>query len=421
MSPRAPSAATWRALVPVATIISNVLSYVLFLAAARLLDRATYGETLSLLNLVVIATIPSFAMQTVVARRAATDSVGPRLLRVSAAIGVGGAAVIVLGAPLAVEFLHLPGYLGVLGGALCVPPLVMLGVAQGVAQGRRQWRALCSAVLLMGLGRVAGGVVGLIVSPTSSAALLGSAAGLVIAAAMTVRPALRSLHASPVDQGQTVRGLLWETAHAAHAHGVFLVLSSLDLTIARNLLTADQAGWYAAGNVVFRAALWLPQPVATLLFPALSDHLRHRIAARHGLLAVGGLVAGTIGGCAVFGGLIATIVGGSKFPDLGPALWLFAVAGGALALTQFCIYAGLAVLRRGRLALVWACIAAEVVAAYVLDLTTTPHRLIVTVSVIVASTAVVGMAITLTTRPAPREPGRAAVVGQIGPRTIEPL
>ena len=416
---RAPTDGTWRALVPVATIIGNVLSYGLFLVAARLLDKATYGETLSLLNLVVIATIPSFAVQTVVARRAATDTVGPHLLRMSAAIGLGGAALIALAAPLAVEFLHLPSYLGVLGGALCVPSLVLLGIAQGVAQGRRQWRGLCITVALMGVGRVAGGIVGLLISPSSAAALIGTAAGLAIAAAIRLGPTLRALGGSPVDRTQTMRGLLTETAHAAHAHGVFLILSSLDLTIARNLLSPEQAGWYAAGNVVFRAALWLPQPVATLLFPALSSRERYRVAARQGLLAVGTLVAATVCGVLAFGGLVATIVAGSKFADLGPDLWVFAVAGGSLALTQFCIYAGLAMLRRGRLSLVWGCIGAELVAAYVLHLTGTPYRLIATVAVIVAGSAAIGIVIALRTEPTADAPDWAP--DQIGPRTSDPL
>lgn len=421
MSARSLSEGTWRTLVPVATIVANVLSYVLFLAAARLLDRATYGETLALLNLVVIATIPSFAIQTVVARRTATDTVGPRLLRVAASIGLAGAAVIALGSPLIVQFLHLPGYLGVLGGAACVPPLVLLGVAQGVAQGRRRWQMLCTAVLLMGVGRVAGGLFGLIVSASSAGALVGSAVGLAIAGALMVRPTLRSLHESEVDELQTVRGLLVETAHAAHAHGIFLLLSSLDLTIARNLLTPDEAGWYAAGNVVFRAALWLPQPVATLLFASLSDWRTHRRATRQGLAAVGGLVAATIGGCLVLGGLVAAVVGGAKFSDLGDDVWIFAVAGGSLALLQFCIYAGLAVLRRRRLGLVWLCVAAEIVAAYALDLATSPHRLITMVAVVTAVAAAAAMAMALATRPRPSDSLAATAIAQTAPKTTEPL
>lgn len=412
---------TWRTWVPVATIIGNVLSYVLFLLAARLLDRATYGETLALLNLVAIATIPSFAIQTVVARRTATNTVGRRLLGVSVGIGIAGAVIIAAGAPLLVSFLHLPGYWGVLGGAACVPSLVLLGVAQGVAQGLRRWRMLCITVVLMGVGRVGGAIAGLLVSPSSSGALVGTAVGTALAAVLMLRPTLRLLRESAIDELQTVRGLLIETAHAAHAHGIFLLLSTLDLTIARNLLSAEQAGWYAAGNVVFRAALWLPQPVATLLFASLSNWARHRTATRQGIAAVGALVTATVGGCALFGGLVATIVSGSKFADLGDDLWLFATAGGALALTQFCIYAGLAVLRRGRLALVWACIAAEIIAAYGLGVASTPHRLIAVVAVIVSSAAIVAIVIALRTRPAPSETLAAQATNQIAPSTIDPL
>lgn len=416
-----PSNALLRRLVPFVTILSNVLSYLLFLVSARLLDRATYGETLALLNLVVVATIPAFAIQTVVARRTATGSVGPRLLRASAGIGVACTLLIALSSPLLVEFLHLPGYVGVLGGAATVVPLVVLGFAQGVAQGNERWGLLCGAVLLMGLGRIGGGITGLLITASSTGALVGTAVGLLIACVFVLRPAIRMLGHSPVDDSQTVRGMLIETAHAGHAHGAFLLLASLDLLIARNLLTPDQAGWYAAGNVVFRAALWLPQPVATLLFAAMSDPFRHRRAARQGLAVVGSLVAVTIGACAVFGGLVALVVGGSSFKDLGDDVWLFAVAGGALALTQFCIYAGLALQRRGRLSLVWGCVVAEIVAAYSLGFGQTPHRLIGAVAVIVSISAVIAVMQTLTDRPGRSDESPAVGAAQTGPKTTDPL
>ncbi|MFV0535023.1 MAG: lipopolysaccharide biosynthesis protein [Cumulibacter sp.] len=399
MSLRVPSNTSLRRLVPFITILSNVLSYLLFLVAARLLDRATYGETLALLNVVVVATIPAFAIQTVVARRTATGAVGPRLLRSAAIVGLGCALLIALASPVLVEFLHLPGYLGVIGGALTVPPLVVLGFAQGIAQGNERWGLLCGAVLLMGVGRVAGGIAGLVAAESSTGALAGTAVGLMIACLFVLRPSVRMLHHSRLDETQTVRGLFVETAHAAHAHGAFLLLASLDLLIARNVLTADQAGWYAAGNVVFRAALWLPQPVATLLFPAMSDTRRHRHASRQGVAVVGALVAVTVGVCVAFGGLVSLVVGGNSFEDLADDVWMFAVAGGALALTQFCIYAGLSLQRRGRLTLVWACIGAEFVAAYALGFGDTPHQLIGAVAVIVATSAVIAVAQALVESP----------------------
>lgn len=415
-----PSNASLRKLVPLATVAANVLSYLLFLTSARLLDRATYGETLALLNVVVVATIPAFAIQTVVARRTATAAVGLGTLRACAVIGLGGGLAIALAAPLLVDFLHLTGYLGVLAGAATVPPLVVLGFAQGVAQGRERWGLLCGAVLLMGVGRIAGGIAGLLFSASSTGALVGTAIGLVLACVFVMRPALRMFGESPVDENESMRGMLIETAHAAHAHGVFLLLATLDLMIARNVLTPDQAGWYAAGNVVFRAALWLPQPVAILLFAAMSDPFRHRRAARQGLAAVGVLVGLTVSACAAFGGVISQIIGGARFADLADDVWIFAIAGGALAFTQFCINAGLAVQRRGRLMLVWGCVGAEIIAAYWLGWGDTPHRLLAAVAVIVAVSAAIAVTQALTdrVRPVDRE---LVSLGQAGPKTSEPL
>lgn len=420
MSLGRPMSLRWRSAVPVVTVIANVISYGIFLAAAQLLDPAPYGEALALLNLVVIATVPSFAVQTVVARRTATGAVGPRTLRVTALVALISTALVLLSTPFLVSFMHLSSWLGVLGGALCIPPLVVLGMAQGIAQGTERWRELSMVVLAMGLGRVLGGILGLVAAPSPAGVMIGTAAGLGIAAALVVRPTLRGLQAAPVDATQTVRGLLAECAHAAHAHGVFLLLSSLDLTIARNILSAEDAGWYAAGNVVFRAALWLPQPVATLLLPELSEWTTHRRAARRGLAVVGALVAATVLACLVAGELISFVLVGNKFSSLDDDLWVFAVAGGALALTQYCIYAGLAILRRGRLSLVWSCVAAEIATVYVGGLASTPHQLIAVVATIVTMSAAVAIAVTLVERP-DGEPARRPSWHQTAPKTTEPL
>ncbi|GAB3303834.1 hypothetical protein EK0264_03365 [Epidermidibacterium keratini] len=401
-------------LVPAATITANVLSYALVLIAARLLDRAVYGETLALLNLVTIATIPAFAIQTVAARRAATATVGPALVRVALLVGVAGALVIAAASPLAVSFMRLDSYLGVLAAAASVPSLAVLGLAQGATQGREKWVQLCLTLLLMGVGRVGGGIVGLTFFRSSSGALIGTALGLVVAALIAWPMAKRALHETPYDESQTAGHTLAELAHAAHAHGVFLLLSSLDLLLARNVLSADDAGLYAAGNVIFRAALWLPQPVALMLFAALSDFRGHRRKVREGLVIVGALAGATILGSFVFGDLAAAIVGGAKFADLADEAWIFALAGSSLAVMQFCIFAGLAMLRRRRLALVWACIVAEIVAAMMLGQGTTPMALISSVATIVAVAAAAAAVLAL--RANPTEP-----IQSTGAKITEPL
>ncbi|MEO6956500.1 MAG: hypothetical protein ABI137_07125 [Antricoccus sp.] len=378
-------------LIPVATITSNVLSYGLFLAAARVLDRAVYGETLALLNLVLIATIPMFAIQTVVARLTATRSVPERTAGISVLVGVGGALVMFAVAPLVVSFLYLPSYWGMIGAAMCVPPLAVLGLAQGAAQGRHHWQWLCGALTLMGIGRVLGGVLGLFLTHSSGGTLIGTAIGLWIAAVIVWRPAVRLTYLSVPQRGISIASLLREIAHAAHAHGAFLFLSSLDLVLARHILSPADAGLYAAGAVIFKAALWLPQPVSIMLFADLSLVPRHRAAVRRGLLIVGLLVAATIAGCLVLGRIVAIVVGGASYGDLASEAWLFAVAGGALALIQFAIFSGLAMLRRRRLTYIWMCVVAEVVAMLMLGEGATPRQFISIVAILCALTSVFAM------------------------------
>lgn len=426
-------------MVPAATITANVLSYALFLAAARLLDRATYGETLALLSLVTIATIPQFAIQTVIARRVATDTLSRRTLRMVVAIGLAGGVLLAALSPFLVSFMRLSSYTGVLGAAASVPPLTMLGLAIGAAQGRGRWGALSAGLVLMGIGRIGGGLVGLIWDRSAGAALIGTAIGLLLAAVVALRVARTAFYESPVDPTQQVSTVLVELAHAAHAHGAFLLLSSLDLILARNILSAEEAGLYAAGNVVFRAALWLPQPVQMMLFASMSDRQRHRRVTRNGLAIVAALVGATVLVCLLFGDLVAVIVGGESYRELGDFVWLFAVAGGGLALLQLAVYAGLAILRRGRLAIIWACIAAEIAAMYALGQDTDPQAFITVIALIAAGAAVVAVVLALSTRPGPdpdvqhdtehhgdetadQPEGQTARVGyETGTKTTDPL
>jgi len=393
--------------VPAVTIFSNVLSYLLFLVAARWLDRAVYGETLALLNLVLIATIPSFAIQTAIARRTATGTVPAGAVRASLAVGTACGLLIALCAPLIAGFLHIDSYVGVYGGALAVPALAVLGLAQGAAQGLHRWLWLCIALGLMGVGRVGGGILGLALTHNSSGALVGTGIGLWVAAAVCLRPSITMSYERPVERGSGIGRYLHEIAHAAHAHGAFLLLSSLDLVLARNILSPDDAGLYAAGAVIFKAALWLPQPVSLMLFADLSIVDKHRATVRRGLLLVGGLVAVTILVCAVLGDVVAFIVGGTNYPDLGSEAWLFAVAGGGMALTQFALYGGLSMLRRRRLAYLWACIVGEIVVSQVLGVGTTPRAFITAIAILSALTATAMMVVSVRHDPVrePPEPG----------------
>jgi O-antigen/teichoic acid export membrane protein len=360
------------ALVPGALVVANLFSYLLLVVAARLLDREDYGELLSLLGVLLVATVPSLAMQTISARRtavAATTS-GSDAGLVNGTIAVSGVstAVLLLVTPALSAFLHLGSPWGLLAVDVSVPALTALGTLQGVAQGARRFAALAVLTMATVGGRAIGGLVGLLIGRSSTWCLIGAAVGASLAAAGALLAELPRLRQAKGRTGP-LRDTLVEALHAAHGHGAFLLVTSLDVLLARHVLSSDGAGIYAAGSVVTRAALWLPQSVAVLMFATFADHSRHRRAYARSVAGVAVIGAATVLGVAGLGRLTVSIVAGAKFHRLDSSIWIFALVGAALAVLQLSIVAGLALRRPGRIAIIWAVAVADVA----LVLSSRPH------------------------------------------------
>ena len=81
------------------------------------------------------------------------------------------------------------------------------------------------------------------------------------AAASVVRPK-RPRRSTPA------RAMLMESVHNAQVLFVFFALSSVDIVIARNVLDEHDAGLYAAGLIMTKVMLFLPQFVVVVAFPA---------------------------------------------------------------------------------------------------------------------------------------------------------
>ena len=166
-----------------------------------------------------------------------------------------------------------------------------------------------------------------------------------------------------------MRSVVSEAGHASHAYGVFLLLSVSDLLLAQHVLSSSAAAVYAAGSVLTKASLWLPQSVANVLFASLTDsHRHHRVFGR----AVAGIAAlglALVAGSWLLSSLVTDVVGGGRYPQLRADAWLFALLGSCLAILQFTLVAGLAVRNVVVTALIWASVAGEAV----LVLTAGPH------------------------------------------------
>jgi hypothetical protein len=173
-----------------------------------------------------------------------------------------------------------------------------------------------------------------------------------------------------------------EAARAAHAYAVLLLLSVADVLLASHLLDRDTAAVYAAGSVMTKAALWLPQSAASVLFASMTDHGRHRdlfLRAAAGLFALGAALS-TV--CWLASGVVSAVVGGNRYPQLHNEIWIFAALGSCLALTQFAVVSGLAIRDSRAAGIAWLTIAAEVAGVYLLRQSADVRSIVITVTAV---------------------------------------
>jgi O-antigen/teichoic acid export membrane protein len=145
--------------------------------------------------------------------------------------------------------------------------------------------------------------------------------------------------------------------HNSHALLAFFALSNADVIIARSTLDEHQAGLYAAGLILTKAVLFLPQFVVVIAFPSMSKQSGRRmhILSLGAVLAIGVV---TVAGVAVLSPIAVSFVGGPAYSDLQDQLWLFAVLGTLLAMIQLMVYDVVARQHQRMVFVVWAALVA---------------------------------------------------------------
>jgi O-antigen/teichoic acid export membrane protein len=350
----------------------NALAYVFTVLAARTLAPAAYGELAALLGVLLVGTVPAGGLQTHAALqlgsgRARPEQVARQVHTAGIVLAVGvGAAALLAGLPLA-ALLHLdgPGSAALLAGQLV--PYTVLGGYSGILQGTGRYARLALVTAVHGVTRLVGGVVGLLVGGTPTSALTGLAIGAVVGAvaAWTVagRPGVGSLRSAPVVPALRASGALLG----------FVLLTNLDLLLARHHLSAAAAGQYAVGSIVVKVVFWLPQGIAVVLLPRLADpDGRARVLPR-GLAVVAGLGAVLTVGATALGVQALRLLGGPAYgAQLGGAVGLFAGLGTLLAVAQLLLFSAIAARAAAPVTAVWLAVAGEVVAVTVLARTGDP-------------------------------------------------
>ena len=189
--------------VTIAGFGANLLGYLVLLLAVHVLASSSYGQLVVLLNVLLVGTVPSFAVQTVTARRVATgDTAGMK--QATLAVALTASVLLAVLSPALTAFLHLSSDIDLLLVAASLPAVTAMGMFQGVLQGQRRFAALSMVLTAAALGRSACGLLGLLIARDATGAVLAILVGIISSAvdwpwpAQLIAFALFALAAIPI-------------------------------------------------------------------------------------------------------------------------------------------------------------------------------------------------------------------------------
>ena len=342
--------------------LMNITTYAFTMLAARILGPAAYGAMAGLMATVLVIGVIQLGVQATAARRVAADpgqhvEIEHRVVAVTTWMALALGGLLLLASPLVTAALRLDGIGPAILVAVAAVPLTITGAQLGVLQGERRWSELSCIYVTLGVSRLVLGVGLLAWRPTEFMAMLSVTLGLFVSALLGLYLLRGERQPGPVSDRHSGRAVVTEALQNGFALLAFFALSSVDVIIARNVLPAESAGLYAAGLIVTKAVLFLPQFVVIISFPTLSGSSGRRRALTVSLVAVAVLGLLSTAGAYLLPSLVLLFAGGEAFSAIGDELWMFALVGTALSVVQLLLFSELA--RRGRSAtwFIWTALA----------------------------------------------------------------
>lgn len=345
--------------VAVATSVMNVATYGFTMLAARLIGPSQYGAFVACLSLLIVVQVVALGLQATAARRIAVDqanvaAIERAILALTTKVSLAVGLVLCLLIPAIDALLNLDSLLTATVVALAAVPLTMAGGQAGILQGERRWGALAMFYLAGGIPRLAVGTAVIAWRPDATSAILSVGIGYLFPLVVGWW-ALRHRRTPEVAAPEhSARAMLVESAHNAQVLFAYFALSSVDIVLARQVLDEHDAGLYAAGLIMAKVMLFLPQFVVVIAFPDMATTESRRRALVRSLVAVGALGGLAVVAAELLSGVAMVFVGGSDFAEVERLLWAFALLGTVLAMLQLQVYAVLARQGRRSVVLVWA-------------------------------------------------------------------
>jgi O-antigen/teichoic acid export membrane protein len=334
-----------------ATAAVNLSNFVFHVAVSRLLGPSDYGALNSLLNVMLVLSVPLGALQAAVTQaearaRATGGGVGLRRLFWLAGLWSLVATVVLVGlSPEIKSFLHFSSPWSILILSGWIVPSALGAVLQGVLMGRLRFAPVAYAMAGgTGVGRLAIGVALVAVGFGVEGAVAASVIGQVVTTVALVSLLRHELSGSGDKQKVAIGAR--QALLSLVALGGYAVLMSMDTVLARHYLPPREAGWYTAAATAGKIALFLPGAAATLAFPRFSvGDGRSREAGsalRVALLATFalGLLAAVI--MVAFSGFVVSLLFGASYAGADGSVGILGLEAMLLGLVGLFVYFHLA-------------------------------------------------------------------------------
>lgn len=326
--------------------LANVMSYVFVALVSSTLGPADFGGFSALNTYGVLLAMPAGAFQVVVARRQtrAHREADQQItaLTTSAIVGVLLAAATIASAPLLTDILRLETAWSVVWMALMIPPMTVTGALQGVLLGRESYGRLSAVYLVTAGTRMLAAVCAVgwsfTVHEVFAATFVAAAVTLVVALLLARR------RLAPGARAPRALTVLDDLVRSNVALAGLMALSSLDVVLARTVLTDHDSGAYALAALFGKVVFWGTQFVALTVVPSVADASgggQVRTTLHRSALAVLAIGAAVALGCALVPGPLVALSGGSAFVDAEPLLVWTAATGTLWAVVQVWLFAGM--------------------------------------------------------------------------------
>ncbi|WP_310529960.1 polysaccharide biosynthesis protein [Nocardioides sp.] len=337
--------------IAVSMAIMNFATYGFVILASPLLGTERYGAVAASLNVLLVISVGALGLQATAARRISAepqhvaqieDSIRRVTYRAAAALGL----ILLVLSPVIRRVLDQEHVGGVLIIAASAVPMTIAGGLAGILQGERRWAGLGALYIASGVPRLVIGGAFIAWRPTEFWALLGVGISFWAPVLVGLWVLRHERHPSPKSAEHTGMAMLKESISNGQALFAFFALSSVDIIVAVNVLSKHEAGLYAGGLILAKAMLFLPQFVVIVAFPSMATGGERRKALVTSLSLVAALgAAGTVAAW-LLSSIAIRFVGGAKYAEVEPRLWLFAILGTLLSMIQLLVYSVLA--RQGK-------------------------------------------------------------------------